>query len=548
MQFNLKQFCMVSLAVLLGISCTDKRKESSSTTGWTYNDYDWGGFEKTDAEMAEQPIPPGMVLVEGGVYLMGQTYDDVFQENNSEPRKITVTSFYMDETEITNLQYREYLFWLQRFLPDYPALKKAALPDTLVWLDELTYNDPYVDEYFRNPAFQDYPVVGVSWIQANDFTKWRTDRINELILIENGVLERSMGDYASSLVASEDDEDEEGGRGNLFSTETYFSGAETQIGGEEDEDEEIPSPYQATMRDYTKKKCKDKRFVRKEDGYLMPDVRLPTEAEWEYAAIAIAGNHVDPESQELYANRKGYAWNGNTVREPKRGTWQGRMLANFKRGNGDYAGFAGNRNDDCPFTCPVYSFMPNDFGLFNMAGNVNEWVYDIYRKRTSDVASDLNPARGNVFQRQAIDPDFEEPMGADDSTNRLQYEQFEAEEIAERVDFEVSDARGFGDGDSLSRSYYGGPQDDYNDRSITSLVTDRVRVFKGGSWSDYAYYIRPSQRRFLDEGTSTATIGFRCAMIRVGNAQGAEGKAGNYFRETTKVRERNQKMRETYGR
>lgn len=544
MQFKLKQFCILSLAVALSISCSDKRKEKSSTTGWTYNDYDWGGFEKTSEEAAEQPTPPGMVLVEGGVFLMGQTYDDVFQDNVAEPRKVTVTSFYMDETEITNLQYREYLWWLQRFLPDYPGLHQAALPDTLVWLDELTYNDPYVDEYFRNPAFQDYPVVGVNWIQANDYSKWRTDRVNEMILIENGVLDRSMGEYANSL--TDEEMDEEGGMGNLFSTDTYFSGAETQR--PEEDDDEIPSPYQATMRDYTKKNCKEKRYVKKEDGYLLPDIRLATEAEFEYAAMAIKGNHVDPETQELYAERRSYPWNGNTMRESKRGTWQGQMLANFKRGNGDYAGFAGNRNDDCPFTCPVFSFMPNDFGLFHMAGNVNEWVYDIYRKRTGDVASDLNPARGNVFKRQAIDPYYEEPMGSDDSTNRMQYEQFEAEEIAERVDFEVSDARGYGDGDSLSRAYYGGPQDDYYDKSITSLVTDRVRVYKGGSWNDYAYYMRPGTRRYLDEQTASATIGFRCVMTRVGNAQGPNDKAGNQFRETTKVRERNAKNRNFYGR
>ncbi len=59
-----------------------------------------------------------------------------------------------------------------------------ALPDTLVWRDELDYNEPYINNYLRHPAFNNYPVVGVSWEQANDFCKWRTDRVNEKILID----------------------------------------------------------------------------------------------------------------------------------------------------------------------------------------------------------------------------------------------------------------------------------------------------------------------------------------------------------------------------
>ena len=64
----------------------------------------------------------------------------------------------------------------------YPEVYNKALPDTLVWRDKLGYNEPFVTHYLRHPAYKNYPVVGVSWIQANDYCIWRTDRVNERIL------------------------------------------------------------------------------------------------------------------------------------------------------------------------------------------------------------------------------------------------------------------------------------------------------------------------------------------------------------------------------
>ena len=74
----------------------------------------------------------------------------------------------MDETEITNLNYLEYLHYVQRDSSAEVASK--ALPDTTVWYDPLAFNDSYVTYYFRHPGFRMYPVVGVSWVQANDYS------------------------------------------------------------------------------------------------------------------------------------------------------------------------------------------------------------------------------------------------------------------------------------------------------------------------------------------------------------------------------------------
>ena len=158
-----------------------KGSNQSATTGWDYDNPEWGGFESAKGE--DQMTPPGMVFIEGGSFVMGQTTDNVRYEWHNQPKRVTVSSFYMDECEVTNLDYREYLYWLNRvYGNDYPEVYQKALPDTLVWRSKLSYNEPMVDYYFRHSSWADYPVVGVSWLQANEYCSWRTDRVNEKIL------------------------------------------------------------------------------------------------------------------------------------------------------------------------------------------------------------------------------------------------------------------------------------------------------------------------------------------------------------------------------
>ena len=117
---------------------------------------------------------------------MGRVQEDVMYDWNNPIRRVTVSSFYMDETEIRNVDYKMYLWWLKRVYVDYPEVHMRALPDTLVWRSPLGYNEPYVQYYFRHPSYNNYPVVGVNWLQANDYCLWRTDRVNERILVEEG--------------------------------------------------------------------------------------------------------------------------------------------------------------------------------------------------------------------------------------------------------------------------------------------------------------------------------------------------------------------------
>lgn len=130
-----------------------------------------------------------MVLVEGGTFTMGRVTEDTYSEWNNYPRRVTVSTFYMDQHEVSNLDWREYVYWMRLMFSASPKLVNRALPDTLVWRDELAYNEPYLEYYFSHVAYQEYPVVGVSWEQAVDYCLWRTDRVNELRMVQAGVID-----------------------------------------------------------------------------------------------------------------------------------------------------------------------------------------------------------------------------------------------------------------------------------------------------------------------------------------------------------------------
>ncbi|MFN4080535.1 MAG: SUMF1/EgtB/PvdO family nonheme iron enzyme [Saprospiraceae bacterium] len=490
----------LSLLILAGLIASCKGKsESSSTTGWKYNDQKWGGFEKIDYK--GQETGPNLVFIEGGTYTMGLTDQDVTYEWNNIPRRVTVGSFYMDETEVRNIDYREYLYWIQRVWKEsYPEVWKRALPDTLVWRDELAYNEPLVETYFRYPAYDEYPVVGINWNQANEYCKWRTDRVNEMILIKKGIINPQPEQKDA----------------NNFNSEAYLVG-------------QFNPDVRKNLKDF---RTGGERGVRLEDGILLPAYRLPTEAEWEYAALGLLGNQANSKD-ELITDRRIYPWNGNTVRYQKRNKYQGKMLANFKRSAGDYGGMAGALNDKSFFPSKVRDNWPNDFGLYNMSGNVNEWTADLYRALTSadlvDVDNhDLNPYRGNIFKHKVLDPETGAPVEKD-SLGRLVYQLADTTETALRDNYKRPEVYNFLDGDKESFVEYR--------YGVSTLVNDNVRVIKGGSWADRAFWLSPGARRFLAEDKSSRTVGFRCAMDRTGSPTG-DDRDGNTFKTKQKKQKR----------
>ncbi len=571
MSMKVNKFMAIRALLLLVImasfsSCSKKTdsKAGSKATGWKINDKK-GGFQYA-SKFKKQETGPGLVLVEGGTFTMGKVADDPMHDWNNTPNQQHVMSFYMDETEVTNLMYMEYLDWLKRVFPpeedNYKNIYQGASPDTLVWRNRLGYNETMTNNYLRHPAYADYPVVGVNWIQATEFSKWRTDRVNESVLERQGYLKK---DAKVTDVKAE----------ATFSTDTYLAAPSKTFGGDDKIVLKGPRNSKAAGKGGTKgangatKEAKNV-YAQRTSGLILPEYRLPTEAEWEYAAAADVGQR----EYNTYKGQKKYPWSGSYTRSSKRSI-KGDQLANFKQGKGDYGGIAGWSDDGADITNKVKSYPPNDFGLYDMAGNVAEWVADVYRPIVDDEGNDFNYFRGNVYTKDKIGEDgkveliTQETQKFDTMPNGKVMARNFVGQIAQvpvddketylRQNFDKSDERNYRDGDKQSTRYfdfggseegdgklkaeqrmYDSPVHNVSTDSIgnmirkydhsskrTTLINDDVRVYKGGSWKDRAYWLDPAQRRYFPQDMATDYIGFRCAMSRVGPKSDSKKSARN---------------------
>jgi gliding motility-associated lipoprotein GldK len=239
-----------------------------------------------------QTVPYGMTVCPSGTFHMGQADQDVPASQINLNKQVTIGGFYMDETEITNNEYRQFIDVMLKdsvsvLGEDY--IMTELYPDTTVWVRDFSHHmgDPMMEYYYAHPAFDEYPVVGVDWFASKYFCEWRTKHLNNW---------------------------------------------------------------------------------RAEQGlWKMPNFRLPSEAEWEYAARG---------GRDMAK----YPWGNPYIRNAK-----GCMLANFKPGRGNYY------DDGFMYSAPVASYFSNDFGLYDMAGNVSEWCEDAFYDAAVPVVWDLNP-------------------------------------------------------------------------------------------------------------------------------------------------------------
>ena len=540
----------VLLAVAVSISFVGCNKSSnngntSRGTGMQINSK-LGGFQY-NTSFKEQETAPGLVLIEGGTFTMGKVQDDVMHDWNNSPNQQHVQSFYMDETEVTNLMYLEYLSWIKRVYPpsdpNYKAIYEGAVPDTLVWRNRLGYSEMMVENYLRHPAYRNYPAVGVSWIQAVEYASWRSDRVAEKGLQSEGYLEKDS--HITHTTAESN-----------FNIDTYVNAPTKTFGG----NDTITLPGK---RRSIAEKDSVNLYATRETGAIQLKYRLPTETEWEYAALGM----VDIRSYNVYRGRKKYPWDGQYSRSGNRKS-RGDQLANFKQGKGDYGGIAGWSDDGADITNEVMSYEPNGYGVYDMAGNVAEWVADIYRPIIDEEFSDFGYYRGNQYEKNKISSDgttFQiieiDKIEYDTLSNgkliarglpgEISKVPIDENETYLRTNFDKSDNRNFRDGDDASTRFFdnfGENQDksmynapDHNvsltstslvreyDRtnSRTSLINNEVRVYKGGSWKDREYWLDPAQRRYYPEDKATDYIGFRCAMSRVGSKSSSKKKTKN---------------------
>jgi gliding motility-associated lipoprotein GldJ len=545
--------CIFTLVVLSASSlvftgCSSNgsvKSGESSATGWKIGEN--GGFDYKGKDYKDQIQGPNLILIHGGTYTKGRVQDDVMKDWNNAPARMQVRSFYMDETEVTNLMYIEYLEWLKRVFEEQPEIYLSALPDTLVWRNQLGYYDDMVNNYLRHPAFRTHPVVGVNWQQANNFAKWRTNRVNELILEEKGWI-------AKGARTSDDIK----GVTN-FDTETYLKRPDLVYGGnytadnvkaaENDTEDQTQSfvgrRAQITVRgEGTEEDDVKVTNASVEYGIVLPEYRLPTESEWEYAALGLAGIR----EYNSYQGKKKYPWSGDTSRVTQSRN-AGDQLANFKQGRGDYSGVAGWSNDDAEITADVRQYPPNDFGLYGMAGNVSEWVADVYRPLTNNEVSDMNYFRGNLYQtyitedgkasvsnEASLDPNpngrsvYRELPGSIKKENIVPND-FDSEFTNEQLlntNGLAADNLAYADGDKLYQREKGNPDGEemytnaFDETRILeekrlTLVSNTTRVIKGASWKDRAYWLDPAQRRYMPEFLAADYIGFRCAMSYLGS-------------------------------
>ncbi|MDD4236381.1 MAG: SUMF1/EgtB/PvdO family nonheme iron enzyme [Bacteroidales bacterium] len=312
------------------------------------------------------------------------------------------------------------LLW-DRNISECMELKEVSIavyPDTLCWVNDFSYsyNGPMTKMYFWHPAYDNYPVVGVSWLQAAAYCQWRTDRLNEDILIAEKVLKK---------------------RSYYFSTDELLQ--------------------DSSNRYYMQ--------------ILYPNFRFPTEAEWEYAAC-----FRDDEG----FNREIYTWEGQTTTNKK-----GEYLANFGTIRDQNNVWHKSFDDDGYFhTSEVKHYPPNQKGLYDMAGNVAEWVLNKYEVMDHTYRVLPNDDAQTAFEKV--------------------YKQME-------YGFEIRDSLNELDRWYLTR---------YAEQAMhNAKVLDKMqpaRGVKGGSWADPAVYIMPGTRTIYNENKSSSRIGFRVAMTVVG--------------------------------
>ncbi len=308
---------------ILAIACSPKEKKVLGSNGEILDNL-------------SQKAPSDMILISGnGDY---------------------IAPFYMSVAEEPNINYIIYIQWLNSvFGESYPDVVQKALPGK-PHFDGGVYNEPYLKSYFTHPAFAYYPVVGLNWRQINDYLAWKTDRLNEGILIKAELINMNV-----------DQKDEDN-----FNTEAYLCG---QYEG-------------SIIKGIQDEETGEERNAKSKDGILFTGYRLPTEEEWNHAAQ----NHFlmqNPpgKKRNMFPFGKEHPlllW-GREYKEVVMPFQLDYLDGNIPK---EIIEFDIDRNKGIPETTDsraeykgIEYFPKGEYGLLNMSTGVKEWVLDLYEPR-----------------------------------------------------------------------------------------------------------------------------------------------------------------------
>jgi sulfatase modifying factor 1 len=409
--------------------------------------------------------PYGMTLIPGGAFVMGKSGDDFVSVNDAPTKTVTVRSFYMDETEITNSEYRQFVEWVR---DSTVRLRLAILADELgetpgdgdagigdfAFLDnedeEKTPYDQYMEDNYYGMGDDFYEGrkinnnIDLIWDTAEYPDEYYVEVMDSMYLpmeeSYNGqrTLDVSKLNFQYSYMdigAAAQDKSKQ--RKDFIKKESLNIYPDTTVWIRDfnySYNEPMHNDYfwHQAYGDYpvvgvTWKQAKafaawrtlyKNSNQKKRDREFVNSFRLPSEAEWEYAARGgIQGGD--------------FPWGGPYTKNDR-----GCFLANFKPLRGDYAA------DQALYTVEANSYEPNDYNLYNMAGNVAEWVDSSYEAASYDYNSTMNP--------------------------------------------------------------------------LVNDPTNQRKVTRGGSWKDVAYFLEVSSRNYEYADSARSYIGFRTVQDYMG--------------------------------
>lgn len=324
--------------------------------------------------------PYGMVYIPSGTLTIGQSDEDIFNSFIQRPMTVSIPGFYMDDTEITNNEYRQFVYWvrdsiahtlLDHFYVDERGNERLDWEFNIDWRDEML-EPMFVPAELTVNRRRSYDVSMFNfeyrWIDWQRAAHDRNATINDLVNIE------LVNIYPDTLVWIRDfaySYNEPMAR-NYFSHPAYDDYPVVGV-----------SWKMAKAFSYWRTQMWDAFRPHEPNS---EDFRLPTEFEWEYAARG--GRDLAP-----------YPWGAYNLRNAK-----GCLLGNFKPGRGNYP------EDGGMYTVNAYMYFPNDYGLYNMAGNVAEWTetaydpsaYSYIHDLSPDIKYDAQPDDPEAFKRKVV--------------------------------------------------------------------------------------------------------------------------------------------------